>query len=102
MPLSKVRQAEWMKEYRKRKKSGITQAPVIPEVRPSLDDLRGIIKSIECREKSSVIPSVIPEIPLYDPYKHHAGDTVRMMVGRREKTVVIPKLDADGNAIPEY
>ncbi len=70
MPLSKQKQAEYMREYRKR-----TRYNVIP----NLD-----------------IP-VQSEIPLYNPAKHKAGDKVRLATGR---VYVIPNLDADGQVIP--
>ena len=77
MPLSKVKQAEHMRRYRARYN-------VIPKA------------------SQSVTPGVIPNTPLYNPSQHKAGDTVRVLRGQREVTVVIPKLDADGNAIPDY
>ena len=79
MPLSKVKQAEYMRRYR---------AGVIPSVIP--------------KATQSVTSSVIPNPPLYNPSLHRAGDTVRVLRGKREVTVVIPKLDADGNVIPDY
>ncbi len=54
------------------------------------------------KRRASVRPLVRPEvqpetdIPLYNPSKHRAGDTVRV----NGKVVRIPELDADGNAIP--
>ena len=40
-------------------------------------------------------------IPLYNPSIHRAGDTVRVIKGRREIVTTIPELDIDGNIIPE-
>lgn len=37
-----------------------------------------------------------PKIPLYNPYTHRPGDTVRIQQRKREVTVTIPELDADG------
>lgn len=66
MPLSKQKQAEWMRAYRRR---------------------------------YNVIPKVTP---LYNPYRHKAGDQVMVRQGKRLVEAVIPNLDADGNVIPEY
>lgn len=68
MPLSKTKQAEYMREYRKH-----VRYNVIPN--------------------ESMQPE--PEIPLYNPSKHGAGDTVII----NGKVTVIPELDADGNPI---
>ena len=38
-------------------------------------------------------------IPLYNPSIHKAGDTVRVLKGKREVTLTIPELDADGHPI---
>ena len=45
---------------------------------------------------------VQPNIPLYNPYTHRPGDTVRIQQRKREVTVTIPELDADGQPIPEF
>ena len=75
MPLSKKKQAEYMRALRKRQRA----TPVLT------DDVRY---------------NVIPEteiIPRYDPRIHKAGDRVRM----NGQVVVIPELDAEGNPIPD-
>ena len=39
---------------------------------------------------------------LYNPAKHRPGDIVLVQRGKRFQTVTIPKLDADGNPMPDY
>ncbi len=46
--------------------------------------------------------NVQPNIPLYNPSIHKAGDTVRVLRGKREVVTLIPELDADGRPMPEY
>jgi len=45
--------------------------------------------------------AIVQPNPLYNPAIHRAGDTVRVLRGKREVTVTIPQLDADGNIIYE-
>ena len=72
MPLSKAKQAEYMREYRRKVRYNVIPKPI-----------------------DSVQPE--SEIPLYNPSTHKDGDRVRMSTG---KVVVIPNLDADGQVIP--
>jgi len=72
MPLSKVKQAEYMREHRKRLRYN-----VIPNVTPVY-------------------------IPWYNPNDHVVGRTVRMKDGQGRITVVVtPDVDADGRPIWE-
>ena len=48
-------------------------------------------------KKDTVV--VQPNIPLYSPHIHGAGDTVRTWDG---SIVTLLPLDADGNSIPDY
>ena len=42
------------------------------------------------------IKPVQPSIPLYNPSTHRAGDTVRILKGKRQVTITIPELDGEG------
>ena len=42
---------------------------------------------------------VQPNVPLYNPMSHRAGDRVLVQRGKRLVDIVIPELDADGNPI---
>jgi len=107
MPLSKAKQAEWMREYRKRIRYNVIpkmQEHVIPKQPDKLEPLRTLIKNIETGKKSSVIPSVIPKqeefIPWYNPAKHKQGDKVRMWENfAHVRIVIVPEVDADGLAV---
>ena len=46
--------------------------------------------------------NVKPNIPFYNPVIHRAGDIVRVLKGKREVTIIIPRLDAEGNPMPDY
>ena len=49
-----------------------------------------------------VTSSIVDAIPLYNPAIHRAGARVRIQRGKREVTITIPGLDAEGNPIPDY
>ena len=107
MPLSKKRQAEYMREYRKRNRYNvIPTTPVIPNVLPAqvgTDRLARARKALADAENHiklgyNVIPSESP--PLYNPAIHKPGDTVRMVRYGKEVIVRIPLLDGDGHPIP--
>ncbi len=83
MPLSKAKQAEWMREYRKR-----TRYNVIPK--PATSVIPRLTEVVTSKE----------DIPVYNPAIHRAGDTVRVLVGNKAKVIKIPELDADGQPIP--
>jgi len=55
------------------------------------------------RERRTVTPVVTPTVQpkLYNPTEHRVGDTVLIQQGKRQVTVTIPELDADGQPIPE-
>ena len=53
-------------------------------------------------DKQLVVEDVKPNIPLYNPAVHRAGDRVLVVRGSRKVEVVIPKLDAEGQPIPEF
>ena len=46
-------------------------------------------------------PETFP-VPIYNPSKHKAGDRVMVRQGNRWIEMVLPELDKDGNAIPEF
>ena len=95
MPLSKAKQAEWMKEYRKRLRYNVIPKldpiPARPDVQTRLEVARKalIVKPALYLNKDEGV------IPNYDPTKHHPGDTVRM----NGRVVTIPQLDADGQPV---
>ena len=72
MPLNKAKQAEWMREYRKKLKQG----SVIPKI-DALQSKSKPLKSLMNRTaSSSVIPkseSVIPKLPWYAGAGNHFG-----------------------------
>lgn len=49
-------------------------------------------------ESKNIQPKVVP---LYNPAVHRAGDRVLVYQGKRLIEMVIPRLDADGNPIPD-
>jgi len=72
MPLSKVRQAEYMREYRKRIRYNVIPnltSPVIPKVDTS------IIKG---------------DVPFYNPAVHKTGDLVRIWQNGKQIEVTVP------------
>ena len=44
----------------------------------------------------------LDRVPLYNPAIHRPGDRVRVQRGRRVIETVIPEIDGEGNAIPDY
>ena len=83
MPLSKSKQAAYMREYRKRNRYNVI---------PKREDI----------VQPTVIPSVIPNfvIPWYNKAIHRPGDTVKMRdQSGRERVIVIPELDGDGQEV---
>ena len=80
--MSKARQREWMKEYRKRKEGSRYNAG---------------------KKEEAVIPKT-DDIPWYNPSKHREqiGKRVRLMRGNRIIEMVVPELDADGQPIGDF
>ena len=79
MPLSKVKQAEYQRE--RRRKLGMTQSTVIPKphVIPNIEGLRmrgNIILGVKPKSNLNAKPDVKPK--LYNPSIHKPGDTVLM------------------------
>lgn len=91
---NKAQDREWHRDYMRRKRGNVT--PVTPDVTPDvktpLGSLRQIIVAIE-----KGAPPPTPEVPLYNPAKHRAGDIVEI----GGKVVTIPELDADDHPIPQ-
>ena len=92
----------YMREYRSSKKNGSLQGVTgslrkvstgsLQAVRPTLDELRELMKSTE--EK-------VVRPPLYNPSIHGPGDRVLVQQGKRLIETIIPELDASGNPIPD-
>ena len=101
MPLSKKRNKERMKAIRA---TCVQPKPVHPDSgavqpnKPSLDDMRQLIKGIEAK------PTVQPacNLPLYNPDIHKPGDRVMVKptYGKKLIEMVIPELDAYGHPMP--
>jgi len=77
----------YQREYMRRRRAGLTRSNTRSNNR------------FDTRSNSG---NVKPNIPLYNPVIHKAGDTVRVLKGKREVTITIPGLDAEGNPIPDY
>ena len=92
MPLSKKRDKE-------RKRLIRLESKEIQPKQETLRRLRELMKPNPWLEKQDVQLN----IPVYNPDGHYqVGDTVLVMRGRRLVETVIPEVDADGNAIPEF
>lgn len=91
MPLSRVRDRE-RKRMERVNVQPISNLNTVRVVQPKLEELRQLIRSIENK----------PVIPIYNPDIHRPGDRVLMKSPYSKKMieVVIPELDADGNAMP--
>ena len=96
MPLSKAKQAEYQRERRARLKLGRTQPIVIPK-QGILSNLRELMSTAGRGEPSSFEDGHLSPPPVYDPRIHKAGTTVMV----KGVTMVVPELDADGQAVPE-
>ena len=104
MPLSKKRMRERKRQDRVKPKSNLT---VRPSVKPNVENLRQMIKTIEDKGKprnAPQRPSAEASLPLYNPALHGLGDRVLVKPNYSKKLVetVIPTLDADGNSMPDY
>ena len=93
MPLSKAKQAEYMRN--KRLKGVIPKSinSVIPKIEGLILDghkILGVAKT-----------ELVQPIPIYNPRIHKLGDVVRKWVKGRYVEVTVPEIDADGNPIPE-
>ena len=73
----------YQREYMRRRRAGLTRS----NTRSNNGSNNGDVK---------------PNIPLYNPAIHRAGDTVKVLRGKREVIITIPRLDAGGNPIPDY
>ena len=105
MPLSKAKQAEYMRGYRQRQKGVIPSVIpkpdklVIPNkdlpVIPNQDKLKALRKLMDVAVTSE---EPVELIPFYNPSIHKAGDRVRMKDFRGKIIeVVVPELDGDGH-----
>lgn len=72
----------------------------ISDKQETLKHLRGLMSA----KSSPVSEDMSAKIPLYNPAVHRPGDTVMIRNPHTRKMVetVIPKIDADGNAVPDY
>ncbi len=101
--MSKVKQAEWMREHRRKLKKGVIPNAIHGTV---ADKMRAAGLTLEGNKIVSaakpVAPLANPGIPLYDPTKHKPGDRVLVKPahGKRMVETVIPALDLDGNPMP--
>lgn len=104
MPLSKVKQSEYMRN--RRRSLGITQTiPVRYNVIPKLAEAGLILQGNRILGLTKIVqPDPLPGIPIYNPLIHSAGDTVllKQPYSKRYVKTVIPEVDADGNAIPDF
>ena len=104
MPLSKAKQAEYMRSYRLRQKGVIPSVIpkpdklVIPNsdlpVIPNQDKLKALRKLMDV----AVTQEPVKSIPIYHPRVHKPGDVVRMRGSNTE--VIVPELDGDGHPVP--
>jgi len=96
----------YQREYMRRKRSntggsntGLTTKPVgLTKGSNALDNLRQIIKDIE--NKEPVKPKQVdvkPNLPIYNPAIHRAGDKVLIQQGKRLIPTIVPSIDADGH-----
>ena len=102
MPLSKAKQAEYMRSYRLRQKGVIPSVIpkpdklVIPNrdlpVIPNQDKLAALRQLMDV----AVTQEPVKSIPIYNPRVHKPGDVVRM----RGSEVIVPELDGDGHPVP--
>lgn len=59
------------------------------------------MRLIRLHNKETEVP-VQPEVSIYNPSIHKAGDTVLVYRGKRLVETTIPELDGDGNPVPEF
>ena len=112
MPLSKARQAEWMRNYRKRNGYNVIPSQpvsVIPETASKtgkLASLRALIAKKEGKPTPvgyNVIPESSPEseniysLPVYDWHVHGPGTRVRVFRGGRWVVMTVPEGAEVGN-----
>lgn len=87
MPLSRAR----MRERKKRDRA----------VKPKQETLGALRKLIESKSGFDNT-NVKPELPIYNPAIHRAGDRVLVQRGKKLIETVIPEIDGGGNPIPDY
>ncbi len=116
MPLSKARQSEWMKRYRKRKRAlypnvipneakstVIPNETVIPK-QAKLAKLRQLIANVKSEQVAQTEPmqSKLPICNEYNFRQFKPGDRVMVRRGKRLMETTIPELDADGHPVPAW
>ncbi len=113
MPLSRTKQAEYMREYRKSHRynvipnaSIINHSPVIPN-KAKIEALRTIIKEIETDSTPKaeiVIPNQQPIIYRPGMKPPAPGTLVRVALpnGKLSAVMPMPELDSEGQPVPEY
>ncbi|KKL63820.1 hypothetical protein LCGC14_2171250 [marine sediment metagenome] len=115
MPLSKAKQAEYMKDYRKRIRYNVIpkeSAPVIPSTPAVIPKPSSVIPKLSIpglkMEDNKIIGvqpktnlnTPAPLAPWYDRRIHKTGDLVRMQAGNGKTIeITVPELDADGNPV---
>ena len=87
MPLSRQRNAERMRQARL-------------HVQPNSMVGHVVNSPLSVKEESATVqPECNLKVPLYNPSIHRAGDLVIVQKGKRFIEMVIPEIDADGNAV---
>ncbi len=108
MPLSKKKQVEYMREYRKRIRynvipnSTLTVIPKpskVPEVPLGTHRIINGVPMIYIKAGKDINIQPKVEIPLYNPSIHKAGDTVKVIQYGHIKVITIPEIDGDGNIV---
>ncbi len=96
MPLSKKKNRDRMRVVR--------ATCVQPKTKEVVQPNEPLVVSPSVQRDGKASSAVQPDIPLYNPSIHRAGDRVliKPTYGKKLVEVVIPELDAGGNPIPGY